>query len=85
MPGKSCITQLVEVLERIGRELDRGKLIDVLYLDMSKAFDKVSHANLLHCLRQIGFGGNILKRFRSYLINRRSGQQSLKQIRNLSQ
>ena len=59
MPGKSCITQLVEILERIGRELDRGKQIDVLYLDMSKAFDKVTHAELLHRLRQFGFGGNI--------------------------
>ncbi len=70
MPGKSCITQLVDVFERIGRELDRGKQIDVLYLDMSKAFDKVSHATLLHRLRQFGFGGNILKWFRSYLTNR---------------
>ena len=32
MPGKSCITQLVEVLERIGRELDRGKQIDVFII-----------------------------------------------------
>ena len=71
MPGKSCITQLVEVLERISRELDRGKQIDVLYLDMSKAFDKVSHAKLLHRLRQFGYGGNILEWFRSYLINGR--------------
>ena len=43
----------------------------LLYLDMSKAFDKVSHAKLLHRLRQFGFGGNILKWFRSYLFNRR--------------
>ena len=71
MPGKSCITQLVEVLQRIGRELDRGKQIDVFYLDMSKAFDKVSHAKLLHRLRQFEFGGNILKWFKSYLFNRR--------------
>ena len=60
MPGKSCITQLVEVLDRIGRELDHGKQIDVLYLDMSKAFDRVSHTKLLHRLRQFGFRGNIL-------------------------
>ena len=71
MPGKSCITQLVEVLDRIGRELDHGKQIDVLYLDMSKAFDRVSHAKLLHRLCQFGFRGNILKWFRSYLSSRR--------------
>ena len=55
MPEKSCIIPLVEVLERIGRELDRGKQIDVLYLDMSKAFEKLSHTKLLHRLRQFGF------------------------------
>ena len=70
IPGKSCITQLVEVLEHIGRELDHGKQIDVLYLDMSKAFDKVSHNQLLHRLRAFGFEGSILKWFASYLTNR---------------
>ena len=71
MYGKSCITQLIEVLERIGRELDRGRQIDVLYLDMSKAFDKVSHAKLLDRLQEFGFGGSILKWFSSYMSNRR--------------
>jgi len=70
MPGKSCVTQLIEVLEQVGRELEHGKQIDVLYLDMSKAFDKVSHAELLHRLREFGFGGNILQWFRSYLTDR---------------
>ena len=70
VPKKSCITQLIEVLDHIGRDLDRGKQIDVLYLDMSKAFDKVSHAKLLHRLREFGFGGSILKWFGSYLTNR---------------
>ena len=70
MPGKSCVTQLIEVLDQLGRELDRGKQIDVLYLDMSKAFDKVSHTELIHRLREFGFGGHILKWFVSYLTNR---------------
>ena len=71
MYGKSCITQLIEVVEQIGRELDRGRQIDVLYLDMSKAFDKVSHAKLLNRLQEFGFGGSILKWFSSYMANRR--------------
>ena len=70
MPGKSCVTQFIEVLDQLGRELDRGKQIDVLYLDMSKAFDKVSHAELIHRLREFGFGGHILQWFGSYLTNR---------------
>ena len=71
LENRVYITQLVEVLDRIGRELDHGKQIDVLYLDLSKAFDRVSQAKLLHRLRQFGFRGNILKWFRSYLSNRR--------------
>ena len=38
---------------------------------MSKAFDKVSHKRLLLCLREYGFGGNILNSFQSYLQDRR--------------
>ena len=71
VPGKSCVTQLIEVFEQNGRKLDGGEQKDVIYLDMSKAFDKVSHAKLLHRLREFGFRGNILNWFSSYLSNRR--------------
>ena len=71
VPGKSCVTQLIEVFEYIGRELDLGKQIDVIYLDMSKAFDRVSHMQLLKRLRDFGFSINILSWFRSYLKDRR--------------
>ncbi|CAB3991202.1 Hypothetical predicted protein, partial [Paramuricea clavata] len=71
VPRKSCVTQLIEVFEYIGRELDLGKQVDVIYLDMSKAFDRVSHMQLLKRLRDFGFGGNILNWFRSYLKDRR--------------
>ena len=43
--------------------------MDIIYLDMSKAFDKVSHHKLLTLLRQRGFGGNLLVWFDSYLHN----------------
>ena len=67
---RSCVTQLVEVLDQIGAKLDRGGQIDIIYLDMSKAFDKVNHAKLLRKLRQYGFGGNLLSWLESYLHNR---------------
>ena len=68
--GKSCITNLLEVLEFIGLELDAGGQIDVIYLDISKAFDKVNHERLAHKLRMAGFGGKLLQWFHSYLTNR---------------
>ena len=70
VPRKSCVTQLIEVFEQIGRKLDNSKQIDVIYLDMSKAFDKVSHAQLMHRLHEFGFRGNLLNWFSSYLSNR---------------
>ena len=39
IPGRSCATQLVEVLHYIGSILDSGKQIDMIFMDMSKAFD----------------------------------------------
>ena len=68
--GKSCVTNLIEALEYIGSILDSGGQIDVIYLDMSKAFDKVNHQLLIHKLRSLGFGGNLLKWFRNYLTDR---------------
>ena len=66
--GRSCVTLLAEVLDIIGSLLDTGGQIDTMYLDMSKAFDRVSHQPLI--LAQFGFGENLLQWFESYLNNR---------------
>ena len=58
--GRSCVTQLVEVLDYNGSQLDKGGQVDVVYLDMSKAFDKVSYRKLLRKLRDYGFSGKLL-------------------------
>ena len=47
------------------------KHLAVLYLDFSKAFDKVCHERLLENLARRGVGGNFLKLLHSYLTNRR--------------
>jgi hypothetical protein len=49
LPG-TCTPQLVEVHDYIGSLLDAGKQTDVIYMDMSKAFDKVNHQILIHKL-----------------------------------
>ena len=33
---RSCVTQLVEVLDQIGTKLDREGQVDIIYLDISK-------------------------------------------------
>lgn len=69
--GRSCVTNLLEALDHIGSLLDSGSQVDTIYLDKSKAFDKVSHWRLVHKLMQAGFGGNLLNWFCSYLSSRR--------------
>ena len=68
--AKSCITNLIESLDYIGSVLDKGGQVDTVYLDMSKAFDKVDHGLLITKLRGLGFGGPLLKWLTNYLSNR---------------
>ena len=67
LAGRSCLTRLTSVLHYIGGQLDAGKQIDIIYLDMSKAFHKVDHTKLLGRLHQYGITGKLHNWFRSYL------------------
>ena len=41
--GRSCITQLLEIIEIWSDLLDQGIPWDCIYLDFSKAFDRLDH------------------------------------------
>ena len=69
--GRSCVTKLLEAFDHTGPLLDSGIQVNTIYLDMSKAFDKVSHRRLIHKLIQAGFGCNLLNWFCSYFSGRR--------------
>ena len=71
LPGRSCVTQLLTALDQIGEHLDTGKQTDVIYLDMSKDFDKVCHPLLLRKLKQCNVFGRLLDWFNAYLTNRK--------------
>ena len=45
---------------------DNGGQIDVIYVDMLNAFDKVSHCKLLRKLHDYGFGRKLLAWLESY-------------------
>ena len=68
LPGRSCVTQLLTALDQIGEHLDTGKQTDVIYLDMSNAFDKVCHPLLLRKLKQCNVFGRLLDWFNAYLL-----------------
>ncbi|EYC24015.1 hypothetical protein Y032_0014g2271 [Ancylostoma ceylanicum] len=51
-------------------QLSKQKCIDIIYFDISKAFDTVSHQKLLRKLEYLGISGNILKWLESFLVER---------------
>jgi hypothetical protein len=50
--------------------VEKGKEIRVVFLDISKAFDRVWHAGLLHKLKGSGIRGRLLQWLQSYLKDR---------------
>ena len=46
-PGYSTVSQLSYLVHQIYLELDSGKEVRVVFLDISKAFDRVWHAGLI--------------------------------------
>ncbi len=71
MPKKSCGTNMLEFLEKVMREVDEGRPVDVIFLDFAKAFDKVPKERLLQKLKAHGVHGNILRWIRNWLTGRR--------------
>ena len=60
LPKRSCLTNLLELLEYVNSAVDQGKPVDVIYLDFQKTFDKVPHARLLSKLKAHGISGDVL-------------------------
>ena len=72
-PGDSGTNQLLSLVHDIHLAFDDNSCLEVrsVYLDMSKAFDKVWHEGLLHKLKQNGIEGNLLNLLSNYLSNRK--------------
>ena len=57
--------------DRIARAFDRSGATQAVALDISKAFDRVWHAGLLHKLKSYGISGQIFGLVSSFFSNRR--------------
>jgi hypothetical protein len=60
----------LEIVDRIGSELDNGNTPIAIFLDLSKAFDTLDHKILLSKLKHYGITNSALNWFASYLTNR---------------
>ena len=67
LPGHSCSTQLLYVMDTITSSLNHGSPVDVIYLDLQKAFDCVPHNKLLLKVESYGICGKFLGWIKSFL------------------
>ena len=58
---RSCETQLLEFIDDVTKHIENSTQTDILIMDFSKAFDKVSHNLLVHKLHHYGIQGKINK------------------------
>ncbi|KAJ7414312.1 RNA-directed DNA polymerase from mobile element jockey-like protein [Willisornis vidua] len=47
MGGKSCLSNLISFNDKVTHLADQGKPVDIIFLDLSKAFNTASHSILL--------------------------------------
>jgi hypothetical protein len=71
MKGKSTTTQIISVINNIQNIFDNKKPTDVIYFDLSKAFDSVPHKLLILKLKTFGINGSLLGWIEDYLKDRK--------------
>ena len=71
VPGKSCRSNLLSVLNILKDAMEHNLEVDLVYLDFAKAFDPVSHRKLIHKLEKYGISDQLLLWIKSFLSNRR--------------
>lgn len=69
--GYSCDTQLAGFTHDLHSSLDAGIQTDAVFLDFSKAFDRVPHHRLLQKLKQLNIHPLVLAWVQSFLSNRK--------------
>jgi hypothetical protein len=70
LPRRSTITQLISATNDWINAYTSKETTSVVYTDLAKAFDRVSHPKLLQVIRSYGITGTLLKWIKSFLIGR---------------
>ena len=68
---KSCLTQLLPLIDKFSVAMNNKSRVDTIYFDFAKAFDSVNHDLILYKLKnKFGIDGLLLQVLRDYLSNR---------------
>ncbi|KAK6048923.1 reverse transcriptase [Cooperia oncophora] len=70
LSGASTVSNLLDSLFDWQSALNNGKSVDIVFVDLSKAFDRVCHRRLLVKLQHLGISGQLLDWLRSFLNQR---------------
>lgn len=70
-PGCSTVSQLLEIYHQFCSAINDDKEVRVVFLDISKAFERVWHAGLLLKLRKTGITGDLIEWLGNYLSHRK--------------
>ena len=68
--GRSCLSQLLNHYDKVLKLLEEGSNVDVIYLDFSKAFDKLDFGIVLNKLKYMGINGRLGRWIYSFLTGR---------------
>ena len=73
--GRSTTHALIDMTHMWHQALDQSLSARDLFVDFTKAFDRVDHTIVINKLTELGIPGSVIKWFASFLVN---GQQRVK-------
>lgn len=70
VPRKSTLTNMLYFLDIVSAAMNDGYSMDVLYLDIAKAFDTIPFDRLLDCLNKYGMNETVFNWLKEFLFGR---------------
>ena len=70
LSNKGTVTQLLSCFNDFTKSIDQNRCVDIIYIDIQKAFNSVSHEKLILKLRSIGVLDPLLSWIKAFLSDR---------------
>ena len=70
LPNRSTVTQLLDCIFDWCNSLDSKSCVDIVYIDIAKCFDSLSHSKLLLVFHSFGITGRVYNWLNSFLTGR---------------